>query len=667
MSAKAGLDEYVSVVRRRRQAWTERIERWDGSWFKVRFALFLLSLLGLFYTYKHLPHRGADPLASRYQTLTLTVQTVGKSRTAYDAFTNLQYLNVNYEDPGLYWLIQHVIAVGKVFEPGWLPSESLIYPLQLGIFAVALLMLSWRPLPLNIFASATAVFFLAFSLSIFYWSWDVYWAPALAVLLTMVVLLSATAWSERGKWPWIAAAAYGLLVGLLGVIRQDSAVICQAAALAFVLCLFFYWFVMKGKDSSRRVLAQAALLIICFTGATFVPRLVFSSEVSVVQWIAPPQPPIVGNLEHGKWHNLYLGIGFNMPPYASPSNPYGIAWDDAVGALHAVEEDPAAQFGTPRYMPTLRTLFMKVIYDDPAFFIGTVRARAYAELSMIYSAVPREARVTRVLYLWPLIFLTFLLHSGRRSVDGVIYVIIAVTAFIPPVLTFPSPSYSTAIGLALVGNPLFFAGSFLEKSRRPVHFSLAHTRLLAAAVVLSLLVATAAFASFASEARASNDRFLRDLLGPSTDVLSRVASASWRVDRHFNYSLSAPQRQAVSDQFKQAQGEAGSASNASIIELPGACLHITSVIRLPGRIAMFVKANANLDYAIFALNAEGTDQVFYRKALDWSPSQTYMLIFNTGALDTNVRSFKLKIKEHLQTFTTDPGKAVAQITFVPGS
>jgi hypothetical protein len=663
MIRKAEFDEYVSVVSIRPRAWIDRIEGWDGSWFRVRFPLLVLSLVGLFYMYQHLPHRGAEPLASRYQTLTVTVQTVGKSRTAYDAFKNLQYLNVNYEDPGIYWLVHHIIALGKAFNPGWSPSETLVYPLQFCVLAMVLLMLSWRIIPINLFICGTAVFFLAFNYTIFYWSWDVYWAPAVAVLLTMTFLLSVTAWPEGGMLPWIAAMAYGLSVGLLGLIRQDSGFICQAAAFAFASCLLFYWLAMRGKDLIRRVHARSAILVLCFIAATTAPRLAFSAEVGLIQLIAPPHPALAGNMEHGKWHNVYLGIGFNVPPYGRLSNPYGIAWDDNIGALHAVEEDPMAKFGTPRYMPILRSLLTKVIYDDPAFFISTICARAYTELSLISSALPKAARVTNVLYLWPILFSTLLLHSGRRAIDGMIYLITAVTALIPPILTFPYPSYSTAIGMVLVASPLFFVGSFFENVRDPVRFRSTETRWLVAVVAVLLLVVTSVIACFAIEAKASNDRLLWDLVGPPTSLLAQIEYDSWRVDRHFNHSLSSLQRKTAAEKFNQVQGDVGIAGNASIREFPDASVRITNFIRLRDRIVLFVETNTDLNYAVFVLQADGSDHVFYRKALDWSALQTYALIFNTGPLDDNVRSFTLNLKEDVEGFTTEPGKSVAQITF----
>ncbi len=153
----------------------------------MRAALLALSLLGLTLAYNGLPHRGPDLKASRYQTLLKVdppkvkwIPREGKpdEYLIVNVHSPMEYLNTSYEDPGLYWLMDITNA-----------SYSAV---ELGLFAVALGLLCCRQTPLSVAIPAVAAFMLAFPLGIFYWSWDVYWAPALSVLVTMAFLLTVT-------------------------------------------------------------------------------------------------------------------------------------------------------------------------------------------------------------------------------------------------------------------------------------------------------------------------------------------------------------------------------------------------------------------------------------------------------------------------------------------
>src|SRR5581483_492715 len=106
--------ETIDQVRRRLGSFHNSAEGRPGS--ANRVLLLIATLLALYFMYRHLPHQAADPIASRYHTLTITVRTAGQARNAYEAFTNLQYLNINYEDPGIYWLVHDIVAAGKVLK-----------------------------------------------------------------------------------------------------------------------------------------------------------------------------------------------------------------------------------------------------------------------------------------------------------------------------------------------------------------------------------------------------------------------------------------------------------------------------------------------------------------------------------------------------------------------
>src|SRR5262249_17765563 len=159
--------------------------------------------------------------------------------------------------------------------------------------------------------------------------------------------------------------------------------------------------------------------------------------------------------------------------------------------------------------------------------------------------------------------------------------------------------YSTAIGVVLVATPLFFVGSFFEKTNGLVRFRHTETRWLVTIAGLLVVSVTVLISIFAIEAKASNAQLLWDLVGPPTTVLAQIESDSWRVDHHFNHSLSSIQRKTAAEKFKQVQGKVGSGSDPSISEFPDACLRIIKAVRLANQMIFLVEPNTDLNYAIF--------------------------------------------------------------------
>ncbi len=422
----------------------------------MRTALLTLSLLGLTLAYNVLPRRGPDSSASRWQTL------------------SMDYLNASYEDPGLYWLIDLTGA-------SWAQ-------VQFGLFAVALGLLSLRAIPLSVALGANLAFFVAFATGVLYWSWDVYWAPALSVLMTLAFLLNA---GSSKQVPTFCAIVFGAFVGLLGLVRQDAGLIAQASALVFLLWCGVDW-TRRVRDAreykpdnarhsiespwvkpspqpesipatttlnkqfrySTKTGKRLIVLALCFLAATFIPKAVFRAHVAL------SGVEVRGNLEHGPWHNLYLGMGFNANAHPETANPYGIVWDDTVGAEHAARA--GAVFGSPEYMPTMRALFFRIVLHDPVFYLKSVMSRLMYELYLIgglaYSVV---GWLAALLIVWPAVFFTK---------HRLLYLIVCGVSILPPVLTYPSPQYSLGVAMGLIACPLFALGSMyvdgIEDSRR---------------------------------------------------------------------------------------------------------------------------------------------------------------------------------------------------------
>ncbi len=236
------------------------------------------------------------------------------------------------------------------------------------------------------------------------------------------------------------AILFGLFVGLLGLVRQDAGLLAFASGSVVLL------FVHRDR--------RQFILVACFLAATFVPKLVFRAHVALSGL------EVRGNLEHGIWHNLYLGMGFNANAHPETANPYGIVWDDTVGAEHAARA--GAVFGSPEYMPAMRALFFRIVLHDPVFYLKSVMSRLMYELYLIgglaYSVV---GWLAALLIVWPAVFFTK---------HRLLYLIVCGVSILPPVLTYPSPQYSLGVAMGLIACPLFALGSMyvdgIEDSRR---------------------------------------------------------------------------------------------------------------------------------------------------------------------------------------------------------
>jgi hypothetical protein len=367
---------------------------------------------------------------------------------------------------------------------------------------------------------------------------------------------------------------------------------------------------------------------------------------------------------------------------------YGIAWDDTVGAFEAVEEDPSAEFGTPAYMPALGRLVAKIVHDDPVFVLLTIIARTRSELSIVVDALSHpllslrlpfslhfpllvhslvDSRLHYLLLGWLVVLLTPFIRSDRRAFDGWIYGIVVCSSLAPSIMAWPDRVYSFGAEMAILGAAVFFLSGFFEKSSNTMNFRRSESAGLVAVTVLIFVIGAISLNLFALEARASNAQLLWNLEGKADLFLNEVESDSWRVDRHFNHSLPSAERGAEAAKFEQDAVALTRFPHPSVRPFPDASLRIVNVTRLKDKMMLFVESNVELDYAIFVLKAEDRNLVFYRKALQWAPTETYLLIFNTGPLDDALQSFTLNLKSGTSSFSPDPSTPVAAISFSPSA
>jgi hypothetical protein len=146
--------------------------------------------------------------------------------------------------------------------------------------------------------------------------------------------------------------------------------------------------------------------------------------------------------------------------------------------------------------------------------------------------------------------------------------------------------------------------------------------------------------------------------------LKQIESDSWRVDQHFNRSLSAFERKSAATRFQTAAALKDALSPQSVQQLEQSPVKILNARRIPGKIVFMVESNIDLKYGIFLLrSAADKSVVFYRKAVDWSSAQTYILIFNTADLDKNINAFTVSLKQNADDFTLEPSVPIGSVTF----
>jgi hypothetical protein len=218
--------------------------------------------------------------------------------------------------------------------------------------------------------------------------------------------------------------------------------------------------------------------------------------------------------------------------------------------------------------------------------------------------------------------------------------------------------------MVVMSAPLFFLGSLLEKTNNEIAFSFALTKRLMMLAGVALLMTLAVSGLLALHAAAANNTLKWALARPPAEVLAQIEADSWRVDQHFNRSLPATDRKSAATRFQTTAALPSAASPNSVQQLEQAPAKILNVRRIPGKIVFLVESNVDLKYGVFLLrSADDKNIVFFRKAVDWSNAQTYMLIFNTADLDKNINAFTLSLKPNAESFTLEPNVPIGSVTF----
>lgn len=244
---------------------------------------------------------------------------------------------------------------------------------------------------------------------------DVYWSSvwSLALALPLTLLLWDAGPLRVGAWP---------LVLLIAVTASFATSIRTQAGLPALLGL-----VLAICVAARSWPVRAMLLGIAFAGYVTVEPLAISAIQSYRDRAAGVDFAAGYSTSHLFWHNAYIGLGY-LP------NPYGLAWDDLVGARAAESAAPGVRYRSIEYEKVIEGLYIDILRKDPGFVVDNVTTKLEVALR---DAI---AQFGLVLLMLPL---ALGLRRWQPTMQRVLSLaLLAVpSSLAPAVLTVPLPQY----------------------------------------------------------------------------------------------------------------------------------------------------------------------------------------------------------------------------------
>jgi hypothetical protein len=259
---------------------------------------------------------------------------------------------------------------------------------------------------------------------------DVYWAPALVLLLGLPLLLAL-----RARAPFVitgGVAVVCLLASISDSVRADTGVGLFIAALVVI----FRWLVgwkRRAIAVGVGLLAFASVYPLALDGA----RAYRDSQVDV---------SLSSGNSHAFWHPAYLGLGYIQP------NRFGIEFDDPLGWATAIVYNPHVQYLSPEYNADLEHAFARITADDPGYVLADYAEKAGDVVGGAVRLYWPELTLLAVLLLfWP--------PDRRWQEMMVIAAPVLIVTGLPPIFAIPLDEYElpwwamTGIcaGLALSG------------------------------------------------------------------------------------------------------------------------------------------------------------------------------------------------------------------------
>jgi hypothetical protein len=264
---------------------------------------------------------------------------------------------------------------------------------------------------------------------------DVYWVPALLLLLAVPLLFALRSASSATVVGGFAAVA--LLASISDSVRAYTGVGLFVAALIAAI----RW--LRGRRKRYLAIGLIALsfLSIYPLGLTAV-RAYRNSKVAI------PRPAIAST--HPFWHPMYLGLGYIQP------NRFGLVFSDPYGMATAVIYDPRVNYATAPYEKDLEHAFASIVASDPGYVL------------LDYAEKAGDVMGSAIRYFWPgLIALVVAFVSGRRDrrwreLSAMFLPIVGVVGLAPlvaiPLAQYEEPWWSMA-GLACLFGVSGLAGT----------------------------------------------------------------------------------------------------------------------------------------------------------------------------------------------------------------
>ncbi|MFU2207802.1 hypothetical protein [Solidesulfovibrio sp. C21] len=388
-----------------------------------------------------LPHQQAESGSSRFQHMERVI-------VEMDAGNFMQIgkgISINghlYEDPGIGALaVVYIWTVKTLLHPGYVANWHIVFGIQFAIYAAVLALCCLVSDALIFIGFALVSIGASFLLGQATWSYNCYWAPSLAVIVAyMTVAAMLLEHRLRKGTLFFFASGCGLIVGVLGLLRQDATLIAQGSMMLFVLVHGLILLIRAAKKTPPpRQSKKIFLVSLIFILTTMLPAFAYREMLHVHQVLTGTRHDIGAGV-HGVWHNLYIGLGYYP-------NKYGIKWDDSVGAAHAVREDPTATFGSKKYMPTLRRLYFRILVNDSVFFMATTAKKCLEMLQ-------RLGGITCVAFLGTVTLLLFASSCRGRFFLYSTFILFPawtiIVASVPPVLTIPVVPYAVGAQTAML-------------------------------------------------------------------------------------------------------------------------------------------------------------------------------------------------------------------------
>ena len=550
-------------------------------------------------------------------------------------------------DLGLpYLAVMAIWLVRQVAGTGWKADYLIYYDIQFIVLLITALLFTARHVPSKIYYGVLVALAAGFATHTLFWHWSCYWAPPLAVLVTLAFLLTQGTPAAR-LHPGFAVACGGA-AGLLGLLRQDAGLISRVAVLFFIglVGLVWLWEIVRRIPAADReprirhlrMLAGSAL----FLAGTAIAPQAFQLHTTILQRLTGVDHT-VGIGAHGIWGGPYASLGIYQN-----DNPYGIAWDDAATSWQVKRENPALHDANDlAFDYTQRALYFKVLLDDPIFAIPTQILNKFPHM------ISMDGRAAW--WLVGLVLLFAIFHTGWRQClrpyDAAAMVAVMIAASPVPMLILPHPRYSAALNFFVFAAPLMYmAASGPEVSRRLLSRAwgwgtLAPRRAAFGGLVVALasLAVTAALGLaglwVASQLR-HHDAFRK---GTLAEFMGQWRQSPLIVGVSSLRDMSAATRHTVVEDYARTFGLFAGGAGRVMDRPPDAPFDIRDVTWIPGQIAIFGIARHSLAPADFWVHAvpearSGTANQpallsFHRRVPGIVAGQSYILMFDMSMDD----------------------------------